>query len=342
MNYVRMGFLLIAIMVCAGTFAADVTIGFMGDVMVGRAVNQLLVQSKNYNKIWGNLLPLLKSTDFNIANLETTFSKNGIKVPKAFNFQSDPANVETLLAANIKIVNTANNHILDYGVKGLKETIKTLDNAYIKHVGVGLTLKQSQYPVYLSKKGLNIAVLGFTDNEPGWAAQAHKAGINYISIDPKKIETIKSLLESTKKKVDFLIVSLHWGGNWEERPSRDFQKFAHLLLDNGVDLVHGHSAHIFQGIEIYKNKLIMYSTGDFIDDYAVDLIAKNNQSFFFLVTIDAKGLKELRLIPTTITNMQVNEASTADGRASLRAIKDLSEELGTFIPANGIWHRMEE
>lgn len=101
-------------------YATEITTGFVGDLMLGRSVSEELVQTQNYSKLWGNLLPILQSIDFNIAHLETTFSKNVVKVPKVFNFQSDPLNVQALLAAHVKVVNLANNHILDYGAKGLK------------------------------------------------------------------------------------------------------------------------------------------------------------------------------------------------------------------------------
>jgi poly-gamma-glutamate capsule biosynthesis protein CapA/YwtB (metallophosphatase superfamily) len=321
---------------------SEVTIGFIGDVMLGRMVGEMLVAKKDFAYPWGNLLPILTHTDFNIANLETTFSKDGVKAAKAFNFQSDPSNVEALVQANIRVVNLANNHILDYGIKGLKETIRTLNAVNIKHTGAGLTLNQAQYPAYITKKDINFAILGFTDNEPSWAARENKAGVNYITTQETSIATIRPLIQMVKKNADIVIVSLHGGPNWDERPSRKFQKFAHKLLDAGVDIIHGHSPHIFQGVEIYKNKLIMYSTGDFIDDYATDEIMRNDQSFFFLVTVDKKGLKELRLIPVTNKNMQVNKAPLGDRLAILQRMQRLSSDLNTKIPINGIWQRFEE
>jgi poly-gamma-glutamate capsule biosynthesis protein CapA/YwtB (metallophosphatase superfamily) len=277
-----------------------VTVGFVGDVMLGRTVSDMLKQKEDFAYPWGNLLPILERTDFNIANLETTLSVGGVKVPKVFNFQSDPKNVEALVQANIRVVTLANNHSFDFGEYGLIETLKTLDKVHIKHTGAGLSLTSAQYPAYISKNGINFAVVGFTDNEPGWEAGKNKPGINYISIKEKSLDSIKSLLKDIKRNVDFLIVALHWGPNWVERPSKAFQDFAHQLIDAGADIIHGHSPHIFQGIEIYKNKLIMYGTGDFLDDYAIDNVLHNDHSFLFLVTVDKKMIKELRLIPVVI------------------------------------------
>jgi len=122
---------------------------------------------------------------------------------------------------------------------------------------------------FLSAKGIKIAVIAFTDNMPEWQAT------------------------KTKPKVDILIVSAHWGPNMRQRPTKAFKEFAHAVIDAGADIFHGHSAHIFQGIEIYKGKLIMYDTGDFIDDYAVDDELRNDQTFLFLVTLSKNRIEKI-------------------------------------------------
>src|SRR5687768_10746163 len=104
----------------------SITIGLTGDVMIGRLVNDHLANASPHY-IWGDLLPILRSTDFNLINLETTLTKSKKIVPKVFNFKSDPKNVQTLKEARIDMVNLANNHVLDYGEEGLLETLSTLD-----------------------------------------------------------------------------------------------------------------------------------------------------------------------------------------------------------------------
>ena len=138
---------------------SELTIGFVGDVMLGRLVSEVLLKNSDYTYPWGNLLPLLKSTDFIIANLETTLALGGTKAVKVFNFKSHPANVEALLQANIQVVNLANNHILDFGQQGLVEILATLDEVGIKHTGAGLTLQQAQTPALINKKGIRCVSL---------------------------------------------------------------------------------------------------------------------------------------------------------------------------------------
>ncbi len=309
--------------------------GFLGDTMLGRMVNEK-IKKTSYLYPWGDLLPLLKKNDLNIANLETTLTHSQKIVPKVFNFKSDPEHVQVLKEGAIDVVNLANNHSLDFGEEGLQETLTMLDSAKINYVGAGIDLKEAQKPVIITKNGIKIGILGATDNEPTWQASKNKPGINYISIDPSNVQFQQFLqaITTLKKNVDVVIISLHWGPNMREQPSQKFIEAAHEFIDAGADILHGHSAHIFQGIEIYKNKLIMYDTGDFIDDYMVDPILRNDRSFLFNVTIDKKGPKKITLIPTLIDSLQVNTASKKDAQKSLARIRKLSEKFGTKIIDN--------
>ena len=114
-----------------------------------------------------------------------------------------------------------------------------------------------------------------------------------------------------------------------ERPTKGFQEFARKAIDFGVDIFHGHSAHIFQGVEIYKNKLILYDTGDFVDDYYVTPSLRNDRSFLFRVTVKDKQLSDVTLFPVLISESQVNLAKGEDFRWTVERMKSLSEGWGT-------------
>ncbi|OFY87736.1 MAG: hypothetical protein A3F72_02525 [Bacteroidetes bacterium RIFCSPLOWO2_12_FULL_35_15] len=313
----------------------NITIGLCGDVMIGRSLDEIISQ-KGYKYPWGNTLSLFEKTDLNIINLETTLTKSDKKTCKVFNFKAQPDKIQTLSEARITLVNIANNHILDYSEEGLIETIMVLKKAGIKYVGAGINAQEAAEMEVVKKNGIQIGILGFTDNEPGWKAGQKKAGTNYIDVentdDRKKcLENIKS----SKKQVDILIVSIHWGYNMIEEPPPHFIEFAHEMIDAGADIIHGHSAHIFQGIEIYKSKLILYDTGDFIDDYVVDPGLRNDLSFFFQIEIDKSGIKKLKLIPIKIHNYQANIAEGIDLEWSMKRIKNLSQKFKTKLKDNG-------
>lgn len=293
-------------------------IAFMGDVMLGRLVNEA-ISTQGYKYPWGNMLPELKRADLRILNLETTFTKSREMVFKVFNFKAYPDRVKTLQEGRIDVVNLANNHILDFSKEGLAETLEVLDRARILHTGAGINEAQARKPAVITRKGISVGVLGYTDNEPEWAAGPQHPGTNFVNIG--EIEKIKEDVERLRSKVDLLILTIHWGPNMLEEPSKDFIDFAHRVIESGVDIIHGHSAHVFQGLERYRSKLIMYDTGDFVDDYAVDPVLRNDCSFLFLVSADKKEIKQIELIPSRIENMRVNRAQDEDANWLYQALK---------------------
>ncbi len=318
---------------CGATpmFASDeklVTIGFMGDVMLGRKVNEKIAQT-SFEYPWGDFLPLLKRNDLNIVNLECALTTSTCIVPKIFNFKAKPDRVKVLVAGSIGVVNNANNHILDYSYDGMEETLKVLDKAGIKHVGAGKNREAAQKLFIVERKGIKIGIIGCTDNEHGWIAGKLKPGTNYFDVEEPK--PILTLVKKLKASVDILIVTMHWGPNMRQRPTKQFVHFAHALIDAGADIIHGHSAHLIQPLEVYKGKLIMYDTGDFIDDYMVDPLLRNDQTCLFRVTISKKAIKKVRLIPGIIDNMQVNRAPKEKAADIIRTLQKRSIGFDTII-----------
>ena len=313
----------------------NLRIGFTGDVMIGRTVDPV-ISREGYSYVWGDVLPILRATDVNVINLETTLTNSTRKVPKVFNFKAAPDKIKTLTEAGIKLANLANNHILDYSEQGLEETLHALQAAGIQYAGAGMDAEQASRPAFLDIKGFRLGFIGLTDNEPGWKAGAGKSGINYINVSDKGQRT-KALesISQTGKDADLVIVSIHWGPNMKEEPSAGFIDFAHELVEHGADIIHGHSAHIFQGIEIYRNSVVMYDTGDFIDDYAVDQVLKNNHSFLFLIEVTREGIERLQLVPVLISNYQVNLAQDQSYEWSMKRMQKLSARFRTDINDKG-------
>lgn len=297
------------------------TLGLGGDLMIGRMVNR--------TDVWGNLALTLKSTDLNLVNLETTLTRSETRVEKVFNFKADPEKVAVLKEGKIDVVNLANNHILDFSVEGLLETVQVLDRAHIRHVGAGKDLKKARAPCILECKGIKIGILGCTDNEPTWKATATSSGTNFVEVGD--VDAIADSIKDLRKQVDLLILSIHWGPNMRQRPAPHFRSFAHALIDLGVDILHGHSAHLFQGVEIYKKGLILYDTGDLVDDYAVDPVLRNDRSFYFVAMLKKSGLISVRMIPTLISDCQVN----IDKNGPLERMEGLCQELGSYPRREG-------
>ncbi len=306
---------------------------FAGDVMLGRLVNETLKEMPPAYP-WGDTLPLLHDADVRICNLECVLSDWGepwSATPKVFHFRSDAKNIETLKVARIDAVSSANNHSLDFGYEGLFHMLKTLKEAGIHYAGAGTTLREASAPAIWDVAGRTIGFIAFTDNEPPWEATGEQAGVWYvpIALHGKRAEHLFEVVRRTKEKVDILIVSAHWGPNWGYDPPAKHIPFAHALIDEGADVIFGHSGHIVRGIEIYKDKPIMYCTGDFIDDYAVDEIERNDQSCVFVVEIAGSTISRLLLYPTVIQEFQARRAQNDERKAIVAKIKELCAKLHT-------------
>jgi len=292
--------------------SSEITLAFTGDVMLGRLMNDIMEQ-KGTAYVWGDLIADLKNSDLTLINSEfaITNSKNEWDAwSKTFHFKMLPKFRETLKHAGVDYASLANNHILDFKERGLLDTIKILDKLKIKHTGAGQNLRKAKKPAIFNIKKIKIGVLSFQDNHKDWTATKDKPGTFYLEINKEGLEIIKREIKKLRPKVDILIVSAHWGPNMLEYPLKEHTDFAHSLIDEGIDIFHGHSSHVFQGIEKYKNKLIMYDTGEFIDDYAVDSFLRNDLSFLYLIKLNKRKLKELELIPVIIKNFQVNKAES--------------------------------
>ncbi|MDN3656584.1 CapA family protein [Ferruginibacter paludis] len=310
-------------------------IGLAGDVMIGRSVDPV-ISTEGYSYVWGNMLPLLRGTDLNIINLETTLTSSEKKVSKVFNFKAAPDKVKSLTEAHITFANLANNHILDYSEEGLKETLQVLHNADIQYTGAGMNQQEAERPCFFAKNNLRLGLLGYTDNEPGWSAGISKSGINYINVSAKKYrQKVLEAIVRVRTETDIVVVSMHWGPNMRQEPSDEFIAFAHDMVEMGADIIHGHSAHIFQGVEVYHNKLVLYDTGDFVDDYVADPILKNNLSFLFRIEMTGKGIEKLTLTPALIGNYQVNQATGKNYEWSIKRMQQLSVRFGTTVSDTG-------
>jgi len=310
-----------------------VTLAFVGDIMLGRLVDQE-IPTRPPESFWGDVLPVLRGADAVFGNLECAVSDRGTagaRIDKVFAFRARPAAVEILRAAGIRCLSLANNHVLDYGDDALADTLAHLDAARIAHAGAGANLEAAAAPAIVEAGGTKFGFLAITDNEPDFAATAKRSGTFYlpISTNPPVLESLCARIGQARRAgADFVILSAHWGPNMVDTPPRQFRKFARAAVDSGISVFFGHSAHLFQGVEYHGNGLILYDTGDFLDDYAVDPDLRNDWSFVFLVELDGRGPRRLRLIPVRLRFARVDRARPREAEAIARLMIVRCERLG--------------
>jgi poly-gamma-glutamate capsule biosynthesis protein CapA/YwtB (metallophosphatase superfamily) len=296
-------------------------IAITGDVMLGRLVNRHVVSKPSLapETIWGDTLPLFIAADCRLINLECVISTRGRPwnpMLKPFHFRANPRAIEILQSARVDCATLANNHVLDYGPEALLDCLNFLDQANIPHAGAGAHLEGALAPAFLECSHGRIAVIALTDNEPEWEATPSQPGVNYVGYDTRGLlspyrDRIADVIRHARQHTSFVIISAHIGANWGA-PSPAMRRLAYQLLDLGGDLYWGHSNHTPQGIEIYKGKVILYSTGDFVDDYAIDPDERNDLSFLFSVEENSGRVDRVQLYPVRIKNCQVHRAIGPD------------------------------
>ena len=312
-----------------------VRLAFLGDIMLGRMVSDE-VGRRAPASFWGDLLPELRDADAVLANLECAISARGhcwSKTPKVFFFRALPQALDVLRIANVRYVSLANNHVLDYGEDAFRDTISNLDAAGILHSGAGESRAEAARPARLDVAGLAVSVFAIVDHETPFGATADRPGTCLVDPDTDAdVWPDRATIAAERAAVaDLVIVSAHLGPNMILRPSRSLRDYKHRLIDAGADILHGHSAHVFQGIEAVGRSLILHDTGDVLDDYAVDAAARNDWSFLFFVEIGRSGVRRVILRPVVLGFAEVGFAKGAEFEAICARMRDASSEFGTIL-----------
>ncbi len=346
-----------------------------GDVMTGRAIDQLLphpgdrtlreavvsdartyvglAEQTNgpipapvdYAWPWGESLAIVDefAPDVRLINLETSITARGDFAPgKAVHYRMNPDNVGCLTAIRPDVCALANNHVLDFGHEGLADTLRTLDGAGIRGVGAGLDAKRAERPAVIELPDRTRVVIascgmGSSGIPHGWAATGSRPGVAYVpDMSDSSAATISDRMLALKRPGDIAVVSVHWGSNWGYDVDPAQVRFAHRLIDQGVDVVHGHSSHHPRPIEVYRGKLIMYGCGDTIDDYegiSTYEAFRHELRLLYFASVDAEsgGLAVLRMVPMRMRKMRLERAPDEDAEWLRASVAEMSRRFATRI-----------
>jgi poly-gamma-glutamate synthesis protein (capsule biosynthesis protein) len=260
---------------------------------------------------------LFHSDDITIVNNECPITSRGFKVPKPYNFRMRPSYAKVFPEAGIELVNLANNHIFDYGEEGLFDTISYLDSLGVHHIGAGRNSSEARKPVIMKLKGRTVAFLGYYGGGEAPAASRHSSGVasRDLGIIRHDIREVKE-----RDSVDFIAVTLHWGTEKAKTPDSTQIDFARQVVDAGADVVVGHHPHVLQGIERYRNGVIVYSLGNF-------LFGGNSRNTYdtalFEIRIARNGTK-YALIPVGVRDWKLTVLGGPERERVLREVSDLS------------------
>lgn len=244
----------------------QISLAFVGDVMLARSVGKKIA-TLGVDYPFSKTGYILSSADIAFCNLEGALTGDRITgSSKAFIFCSPPSFGESLQKGGIDIVSLANNHANDCGTKGLIETIETLEKLGIKYVGAGRNYQEARSLRIIEVKGKKIGFLAYTDlsNVGLSAASATTTRPGVASV---KTEAVFEEVRTAKKKVDLLVVSFHWGVEYQiGEPNARQRNLAYRCIDEGADIIVGHHPHVLQKVEVYQGKTIAYTLGNFVFD----------------------------------------------------------------------------
>lgn len=315
-----------------------------GDVMLGRLVaDHIAAFGPDYPL--GGVASTLRGADLALVNLEcaiTESSRPWSGAPKPFYFGAPPAAAEGLAHAGIDVVTLANNHALDFDVAGLADTMRLLRAQGIACAGAGRDLTEAMAPVVFERGGLRLGLVAYCDHQADFAARADAPGTAYLDLEEEAGVRERLRADADRLRalgVDWPVLSLHWGPNMVERPSARFRRIAHASVDAGFRLLFGHSAHVFQGIEVYRGAPILYAAGDLVDDYAVDPELRNDRQVLFEVELVGGSVRRMGLRPVLIGRCRVVPAARSDFEAVVERATKLCAELGTRVRREGsqVW-----
>jgi poly-gamma-glutamate synthesis protein (capsule biosynthesis protein) len=355
------------------TPSALITLALGGDVMTGRGIDQMLPhpcdprlyeacaksaldyvglaeaahgpipRPVEFAYPWGDVLEALEraAVDVSIVNLETSVTRSGEHRPKGINYRMSPENLPCLTAAKIDGCALANNHVLDWGDTGLIDTVEALARAGIKTAGAGRDRACAEAPAVIDVAGKGrVLLFSFGSETSGipreWAAGEGKPGVNLLpDLSDRTIDRIAAQVRTVKRSGDLVVASIHWGGNWGYAVPHDQRQFARSLIERaGVDLIHGHSSHHPKGIEINRDKPILYGCGDLLNDYegiAGHEAFRGDLGVIYLASMEPSTgrLVRLALLPVRIRRFQLRQATAGEAQWLCDLLTREGKRLGT-------------
>lgn len=351
-----------------------ITLALCGDVMLGRGIDQLLehpgphelreafvTDARDYiglaedasglipypvspDYVWGEALGVLDALrpDVRLVNLETAITADGCFWPdKEIHYRMHPANLVALKAAGVDVCTLANNHVLDFGRQGLLDTTQALDEAGIARCGAGADIREARTPARLPLPGgrrLHVFGLGHGSSgiAPDWAAGAARPGVDRLpDLSLRTADEVLARIHAEQRPGTISVVSIHWGSNWGHAIFPDQLAFARRLIEGGVALVHGHSSHHPRALEVHRGRLILFGSGDFINDYegigGYERYRSELRPLYLPSLAEDGRLLRLRIYVFESHKLRLRRAGSKDTRWLAAELASASRRFGTRI-----------
>lgn len=265
-------------------------------------------------------LEVLQRSELLFGNLECSHSNVGLKESdlRSVQMRGDPRHIPALVTAGFKVVNVANNHSMQHGNDVFLDSVRQLQAHNIACCGIAADAKAtSAKPVIIQKNGLKIGFLGYSLRPRQYFEHAPLYAEGHPEPMVRDVVALRS-------QVDALVVSVHWGEEFIQKPSPEEIRLAHQLVDAGADIIIGHHPHVLRGIEQYGRGYIVYSLGNFVCDMLWDDTLRT--SLIFECTFSRAGVRDVRLVPTYTNSDFQPEVLSGDPARSILANLELLDQ----------------
>jgi poly-gamma-glutamate capsule biosynthesis protein CapA/YwtB (metallophosphatase superfamily) len=306
--------------------------------MLGRKVGERIAHVEPA-ELWSEpVRDVLAECDAVVCNLECCVSDRGRHteaIPgKPFFFRAPPTAVRALTAVRVSVAGLANNHALDFGADALADTLDHLRRAGIQAVGAGAEDAGARHGVIVDAGSTRLGLLAVSDHPREYAAGPRTPGIAYAGLWNGVPGWFAEELERLRERADLVIAFPHWGPNMTVRPAPAQRACAAEFLRAGADLVAGHSAHVFHGIERRPDGVVLYDLGGAVDDYAVDPELRNDLGILALWR--PGGNPELEVVGLKLEFCRTELAEGRDADWVHARLEHACAELGTGVVRTGV------
>jgi poly-gamma-glutamate capsule biosynthesis protein CapA/YwtB (metallophosphatase superfamily) len=304
----------------------------VGDVNLGRSVGQALLKGDTLFP-FRSVRDTFAAYDLVFGNLESSLSdQNGVTQHPVYNliFCGPPEGAASLAQAGMRVVSVANNHLLDYGRRGLEQTLASLDEAGIAHAGAARDSAGLYRPARVKVGGLELAFFACTAIMNA-AGERWKRAVAFADTG-RLLPAVRRYRDS----VDFIVVSYHGGTEYADRPDASTRSFAHAVLDGGADLFLGHHPHVFYGIESWHGKYLVPSLGNFVFRQPARFWTQRSFALACELSRDSAGTRvtSLRCLPALAGAQPRFVSEGEDAVSILERIEKLST---TVVAEKRVW-----
>jgi poly-gamma-glutamate synthesis protein (capsule biosynthesis protein) len=301
-----------------------------GDTMLGRGVAARLAADPDVPLVADDVAAVAREADLFIANLECCLSDRGAPVAspgKPFFFRGPPAAAGRLAQLGVDAVTLANNHAMDFGPLALLDTLDHLRAAGIAVAGAGADEAQARRPAVLTARGVRVRLVAAGDHPAAFAAGPDQPGIAYADLRRAPPPPWLRDASAPGADADVVLVAPHWGPNMQAAPVPHVRRAAAALARAGATLIAGHSAHVPQG----PSGRVLFDLGDFLDDYAVDPVLRNDLGLLWLVTLGPSGPVRIEAVPLRLAFGVTRRASEDEARTLLGLMAPRCAAVGSRV-----------